>query len=111
MNNISEDFFRLGIEFNEKLIGYADLAISKDNTAELGIAIGESTLWGKGLGNNAARCMIDYGLKELGITRFEAETHEKNFRSRKMLEKLRFKEVSRIGYDEYFGTNNQLIQY
>jgi [ribosomal protein S5]-alanine N-acetyltransferase len=111
VNNASEDFIRLGIEFNEKLIGYSDLAYIKGNTAELGIAIGESTLWGNGLGYTTALCMIDYALKEKGITILDAETHEKNFRSRKMIEKLGFKEVSRIGFEEYLGTNNQLIQY
>lgn len=53
INNAAEDFIRMGIEFNEKLIGYADLACIKDNSAELGIAI-ESTLWGKGLGFHSA---------------------------------------------------------
>ena len=41
VNHESEDFIRLGIELEERLIGYADLACIKDNTAELGIAIGE----------------------------------------------------------------------
>jgi [ribosomal protein S5]-alanine N-acetyltransferase len=111
VNNQSKDFIRLGIEFNEKLIGYADLAYIKGNTAELGIAIGESTLWGKGLGYTATLCMINYASKNMGITIFDAETHENNFRSRKMIEKIGFKEVSRIGCEEYIESNNQLIQY
>lgn len=39
VNNVSEDFIRMGIEFNEKIIGYTDLACIKGNTAELGIAL------------------------------------------------------------------------
>lgn len=101
----------MGIEWNEKFIGYADLACIKDNIAELGIAIGESELWGKGIGYNAAICMMDYGSKKLGISIFNAETHEANVRSRKMLEKLGFKEISRFGSEEYLGATNQLIQY
>ena len=111
VTNHSEHFIRLGIEFNENLIGYADLANIMDNTAEIGIAIGESRLWGKGIGFMASLCLINYASNELGITMFNAETHENNFRSRKMLKKLGFKEISRKGYDEYLGTNNQLIQY
>lgn len=111
VNNTTEDFIRMGIEFNEKLIGYADLACIKDNSAELGIAIGESTLWGKGLGYHSAISMIEYASKNLGITVFDAETHRSNIRSRKMLEKIGFKEVSRIGSEEYLGMENQLIQY
>jgi ribosomal-protein-alanine N-acetyltransferase len=111
VNNVSEDFIRMGIEFNEKIIGYADLACIKDNAAELGIAIGESTLWGKGIGFNSAICMLNYASKNLGITVFNAETHEANISARKMLEKIGFKEVSRIGSEEYLGTESQLIQY
>lgn len=59
----------------------------------------------------AALRMINYASNELGITSIDAEIHEKNFRSRKLLEKLGFKEISRNGYEEYLGGNNQLIQY
>lgn len=110
VNNISEGFIRMGIELENRLIGYADLAC-KDNVAELGIAIGESTLWGKEIGFNASICMMDYASKYLGITVVNAETHETNIRSRKMLEKIGFKEVSRIGSEEYLGIESQLIQY
>lgn len=111
VNNVSKDFIRFGVEFNGKLIGYADLANIKDNTAELGIAIGESSLWGKGLGYTAALWMIDYASTKKGMTILDAETYQKNFRSIKMLNKLGFKEVCRVGYEEYLGANNQLIQF
>lgn len=111
ISNESEDFIRMGIELEERLIGYADLACIKDNTAELGIAIGESTLWGKGIGSKSILCIIDYAFKKLGITIFNAESHEANIRSRKMLEKIGFIEISRMGKEEYLGTENQLIQY
>lgn len=111
VNNESNDFIRMGIEFNEKLVGYADIACIKDNTAEIGIAIGESMLWGQGIGYNSSICMMDYASKQLGITVFNAETHDENIRSRKMLEKIGFKEISRIGSEAYLGTESQLIQY
>ncbi|MBD7969295.1 GNAT family N-acetyltransferase [Paenibacillus gallinarum] len=108
---VTDDFIRMGIEMNKQLLGYVDLAYIKDNTAELGIAIGDSRLWGKGIGFNAALSMMGYGTKELGVTSFYAETHETNIRSKKMLGKLGFKEISRIGLEEYLGKNEQLIQY
>lgn len=110
VKNTSEDFIRMGIEYDGQLVGYVDLACIRDNTAELGIAIGESTLWGKGIGFNAAQCMMDYALN-LGITSLDAETHETNHRSRRMLEKLGFEEISRIGTEEYMGREAKLIQY
>jgi [ribosomal protein S5]-alanine N-acetyltransferase len=111
VNSASEDFIRMGIELNDKLIGYSDLANMKDNTAELGIAIGESKLWGQGIGYNSILCMLDYASRNLGIVVFNAETHETNFRSRKVLKKVGFKEISRIGCEEYLGEDTQLIQY
>lgn len=111
INNESDSFIRMGIEMEGRLVGYADLACMKDNAAELGIAIGESALWGKGIGSNSILCMMDYACKKLGITVFNAEIHEANIRSRKMFEKIGFKEISRNGVEEYLGTENQLIQY
>ncbi|MBP0726423.1 GNAT family N-acetyltransferase [Bacillus sp. RG28] len=111
VNNESEHFIRKGIEYNEKLIGYVDLANIKEHTAEYGIAIGESTLWGHGIGYKTTLCMIDYGFKKLGIKVFTAETHETNSRSQKMLEKIGFREISREGTEEYLGVESQLIQY
>ena len=111
VNLESDDFIRMGIEFKEKLIGYADLACMKDNSTEIGIAIGESKLWGKGIGSNSVMLMMEYASREFEITTFKAETHEENIRSRKMLEKIGFKEVSRFGSEEYLGMTSQLIQY
>lgn len=37
--------------------------------------------------------------------------NETNIRAREMLERLRFREVSRIGSEKYLGTDSKLIQY
>ncbi|MCU9614658.1 GNAT family N-acetyltransferase [Caldibacillus lycopersici] len=111
VNQVTDNFIRMGIDLDGKLIGYADLAYIKNNSAEIGFAIGESELWGKGIGFHSVLCFINYVYKELGITIFSAETHDLNIRSRKILEKLGFKEISRIGYDIYQGEQCQLIQY
>ncbi|MFF3921593.1 GNAT family N-acetyltransferase [Paenibacillus lactis] len=111
VNHSVEDFIRMGITLNGKLIGYADMACIKGNTAELGIAIGESRLWGNGIGSTSAMCMMEYASKKLGISIFNAETHEANARSRKMLENIGFIEISRMGSEEYLGVKGQRIQY
>jgi len=56
-------------------------------------------------------CMMEYASKKLGISIFNAETHEANARSRKMLEKIGFIEISRMGSEEYLGVKGQRIQY
>ena len=111
VNNNADDFIRMGIEYDGKLIGYADLANIEGDTAEIGIAIGESSLWGKGIGYHSTLSLMKYASTKLGITVFTAETHETNIRARKMLENLGFVEMSRIGSEEYLGEESQLIQY
>lgn len=111
VNKSLDDFVRKGIEYNDELIGYTDLAYIKDQTAELGIAIGASHYWGKGIGVKAARKMMEYGLEQFGITTYYAETNEYNIGSRRMLEKLGYKEKGREGQEEYRGKEGQLIQY
>lgn len=111
VTNKTPDFIRLGIEDSNRLIGYVDLACIKENTAEFGIAIGNSDVWGKGLGSQAALCLFELASAKLGITQFTAETHEENLRSRKLLQKLGFQEVSRIESEQYLGKESVLIQY
>lgn len=111
VNGFSDDFIRFGIEWNKQFIGYVDLACINDESAEIGVAIGESKLWGKGIGYQATKRMMKYGSEKLGVTIFNAETHETNIRSRRMLEKLGFKEISRVGREEYLGVETQIIQY
>lgn len=111
VNNESKEFVRRAIFLDDQFIGYADLAAIENTKAELGIAIGESKLWGKGIGTKSIICMMQYATEQFGITTFGAETHEGNIRSRRMLEKVGFKEISRIGKEQYLGTENQLIQY
>ncbi len=90
--NQQPNFIRLGIEFHRRLAGYVDLADIHSNTAELGIAIGDSSLWGRGIGNTAAKKMITYGVDHLGIHLFRAETHITNQRAQKMLKRIGFQE-------------------
>lgn len=111
VNNNADDFIRMGIEYDGKLIGYADLANIEGDSAEIGIAIGESSLWGKGIGYTSTKSIMKYASTKLDITVFTAETHETNIRARKMLQNLGFVETSRIGSEEYLGEESKLIQY
>ncbi|TYS67920.1 GNAT family N-acetyltransferase [Sutcliffiella horikoshii] len=110
-HNQSHDFVRLGIQYESRLIGYVDLANINGKSAELGIAIGESKVWGHGVGTEALKQLMIYATAKFGTQLFDAETNEVNMRSRKMLEKLGFTEISRIGSEEYMGKESQLIQF
>lgn len=111
VNKPLDNFVRKGIVYKHELIGYTDLAYIKDQTAELGIAIGARHYWGKGIGFEASRKMMEYGLKEFGIKIYYAETNEQNVASRRMLEKLGYKEIGREGKGIYRGKEGQLIKY
>ncbi len=80
-------------------------------SAEIGIAIGESKLWGHGVGTEVVKLLMVNATEKFGTEIFDAETHEANTRSKKMLEKLGFTEISRIGSEVYQGIESRLIQY
>ena len=111
VNDERLDFIRLGIEYKDKIVGYADLTSISDHTAEIGMAIGDSALWGQGLGHAAALHILDYGSKELGINIFYAETMEDNLRSQGLLKKLGFLEISRSKIQEDEEKRPQSIRY
>lgn len=111
VNNKSDQFIRWGIDYNGSLVGYIDLVLLNGNGAEIGIAIGDSQLWSKGIGTYTLKLGIEKAEKDFGIQTFFAETHETNFASRKMLEKIGFTEISRKGEEQYLGAMTTLIQY
>lgn len=92
LSEIGADFLRLGIEAGGALIGYVDLADIEHEVgrAELGIAIGERSLWGRSLGFAAGRLMLEHGFAHLGLTRVTAQVHAPNPRSLALMRRLGF---------------------
>jgi [ribosomal protein S5]-alanine N-acetyltransferase len=88
----SDTLIRQGITFDGQLIGYADLAdINQlEARASLGYAIGNSNLWGKGLGFAGAKLMLELAFESLKLERVTAEVNAANTRSLRVLEKLGF---------------------
>ncbi|MGE7675701.1 GNAT family N-acetyltransferase [Lysinibacillus sp. NPDC094403] len=54
----------------ERLIGNANLAEIQKDRAEIGIAIGESQLWGKGIGTTVTQMFINYLFEKFSITKY-----------------------------------------
>src|SRR5690606_24984739 len=102
---------RLGSEYKNRLIADADLAEIKNNRAEIGIAMSDRTLWTVGIGRQMRKTLMNNANEHFGMTTFFGETHETNHRSRKMMKKVGFTEVSRIGTDSYIGKQVNLVQY
>jgi [ribosomal protein S5]-alanine N-acetyltransferase len=89
----SDTLIRKGITFENQLIGYADLADinAHESRASLGYAIGNSSLWGQGLGFLGAKLMLEIAFTDLKLERVTAEVNAANTRSLRVLEKLGFK--------------------
>lgn len=105
------NFLRLGIELDGRLIGFVDLAALNAESGELGIGIGESRLWGRGLGWQAGTLLLAHAFCSLGLDHVWAEVHEPNRRSHALMGKLGMRETGREGTDEYQGQMVSMVQY
>jgi len=82
----------IGNNMQKKPIGCCGLhnMNAKDQCAEFGIAIGETTHWNCGYGTQAAGLLIDYGFLELNLHRISSGVYGFNERSIAMHEKAGF---------------------
>jgi RimJ/RimL family protein N-acetyltransferase len=59
----------------------------RDRRAELGYWLAADS-WGKGFATEAAGTVVDFGFRELGLARIDAQVLDGNFASCRVLEKL-----------------------
>ena len=108
------DFLRLGIESDEQLVGYADLAgiDQTSGSAEFGIAVAPSCNWGRGIGRAAGMLMLQHGFRELKLHRICAEVHAPNLRSLALMKKLGFRQKG-VGaeWQMYDGQLAEMVQF
>jgi len=99
------------IELDHQIVGYAEWQSIENGVAELGIAIGDSWVWGRGVGAAAGRLMLEWAFGSLGFQKVWADVHEPNARSLALMRKLGFTEVSRNGLEEYQGQMVPMVQF
>ncbi|MEO6349472.1 MAG: GNAT family protein [Candidatus Limnocylindrales bacterium] len=63
---------------------------SVNGSAGIGIAIGEKSLWGQGLGTDAMNALLDFGFGQLRLERLWLEVYDYNTRARRSYEKCGF---------------------
>ena len=68
---------------------------NKDHNAGFGIAIGDKEYWGKGLGTEVCRLMVNYGFEQLNVHRIGSSVISFNERSIRMHLRVGFKEEGR----------------
>jgi RimJ/RimL family protein N-acetyltransferase len=70
--------------------------------------------WGKGIGTEAAKASLDYGIRELGLKPICAMTDPENKASRRILEKLGFRFIELFQFERPTGwrpPNNQVATW
>lgn len=86
------DALCFGVELEGQLIGNVSLfAFSEQSRrCEVGYAL-NSRHWGQGYTGEALRAVLDYGFRELGLNRIEADIDPRNLASARVVERLGFR--------------------
>ena len=96
INDLPQNFKRFAIDLDERFIGYVDF-LFVPQAIELGIAIGERTLWGQGIGTQCTQLALDFATHTYNVSTYTAETTVDNIGAQKMLTKLGFIHTSTQG--------------
>lgn len=81
---------------NRQPVGLVFISNHKDGTdSELSYMFSPS-VWGMGYATEAARTLLDYGIREMGLVRLVAETQLANHASRALLARLGMSELRRV---------------
>ncbi|MFC1609032.1 GNAT family N-acetyltransferase [Patescibacteria group bacterium] len=85
---------------DDKFIGYASLCdFNGKEQCEFSVFVLDKDYWGKGVGEEASRLLLDYAFGELGMKRVILETSEFHQGAIKLYEKIGFKEFEVVPND------------
>ena len=91
-----------------KFIGYTDI-IGGKKSREFGIIIGDKKYWGKGIGFEATKLILDYCFNKLKLNKVTLTTSEFNKRAIKLYKKLGFKTTKTIPKGRVVFYNNKWL--
>ena len=85
-------FYAIHSKEDEAHIGNVKLDFfdEKANVSELGLLIGDKKFWGKGIGYEACKLLIDFGFKILKRRKIYLAVYESNPAAKKLYDKLGF---------------------
>ena len=92
-NYLAYGYYRQAIEHDGKFIGVSglDLINEKNKVARFFIVIGRKESWGKGIGFEVIKSIVDYGFKELKLRKINSDFLAPNEAVRIIHEKAGFK--------------------
>lgn len=73
----------------------------RSRAGELGLVIGEKSVWNAGLGTDAVRTLVRWGFRELNLNRVFLRVFEDNAPAIRCYEKVGFKHEGRLRQDRY----------
>ncbi len=96
-----EMFFEIYSKNEKQFIGYASFCAFNDNLkeCEFSIFVFDKNYWGKGIGEEVTKIMLDYGFSELGMSRIILETSELHSRAIRLYEKCGFRKIEIVPDD------------
>ncbi|MFY0672751.1 MAG: GNAT family N-acetyltransferase [Bacteroidia bacterium] len=81
----------ISLKSNNEIIGWCGLKLHKNGEVDLGFRIFKHQ-WGKGYATEAAKASIEFGFSQLNLRSIIANHQEDNKASKRVLEKLGFKQ-------------------
>lgn len=103
-------FFGIYLNKLNKLIGYSVIGDIKNKQGEFGIIIGEKDYWGKGVGAEATKLMVDYSFNQIGLERIYLTTSEYNKNAIRLYKKFGFEITKKIPNDREVFHNNKWLK-
>ena len=96
-NNSLEVLFIIETASDSVVIGFCVIGKInyKDCNAEFTVIIGDSSYWGKGIGQEASKLLIKYAFNQLNLHRLYTGVYSFNNKSLKLIERLGFKKEGR----------------
>ena len=110
-NNDRPDYYEFGILCGDGFAGGVSLYREEESdVAELGWII-RPCFHRRGVAFEAAKALIEYGIKELGFTHFIAHCDTENTPSRRLMEKLGMKQTGESGGRFNKGSDEERREY
>jgi len=79
----------------------------RNRSAELGIFLGDKSIWGAGYGTDALRTFVAWAFRELNLNRVWLKVYEDNARGIRCYEKVGFRREGRLRQDRFHSGRYQ----